>query len=79
MTCAICSGSRAVRLQYCGSKSQLRSTQRHRGMVLYIEEAKLRRRPREIATDRIGSGRRMGCNGIHRARITVAVLIYRIL
>jgi hypothetical protein len=38
---------------------QHRSTQRHGGKVVALEEAKLRRRLREIAADHIRWGRRM--------------------
>jgi hypothetical protein len=42
-----------------GVVGQHRSTQRHGGKVMDLEEAKLRRRLREIAADHIRWGRRM--------------------
>ena len=43
----------------CRVVGQHRSTQRHGGKVVDIEEAKLRRRLREIAAEHIRWGRRM--------------------
>jgi hypothetical protein len=50
---------RASERLVCRVVGQHRSTQRHNGKVVSIEEAKLRHRLREIAADHIRWGRRM--------------------
>ena len=50
----------------CRVVGQHRSTQRHGGRVVDIEEAKLRRRLREIAAEHIRWGRRMAYRLLRR-------------
>jgi transposase InsO family protein len=50
---------------------QHRSTQRHAGKVVDIEEAKLRHRLREIAAEHICWGRRMACRLLRQEGWTV--------
>ena len=50
----------------CRVVGQHRSTQRHAGKVVDIEEAKLRRRLREIAAEHIRWGRRMAYRVLRR-------------
>ena len=50
----------------CRVVGQHRSLQRHAGKVVDIEEAKLRRRPREIAAEHIRWGRRMAYRVLRR-------------
>ena len=50
----------------CRVVGQHRSTQRHATKVVDIEEAKLRRRLREIAAEHIRWGRRMACRLLRR-------------
>jgi hypothetical protein len=50
----------------CRVVGQHPSTQRHRGKVVAIEQAKLRHRLREIAADRIRWGRRMAYRFLKR-------------
>ena len=55
----------------CRVVGQHRSTQRHGGKVVDLEEAKLRRRLREIAADHIRWGRRMAYRLLRREGWTV--------
>ncbi len=50
---------------------QHRSTQRHNGKIVDMEEAKLRRRLREIAAEHISMGRRMAYRLLRREGWTV--------
>ena len=55
----------------CRVVGQHRSTQRHAGKVVDIEEIKLRHRLREIAAEHIRWGRRMACGLLRREGWTV--------
>jgi len=55
----------------CRVKGQHRSTQRHSGKVVHIEEATLRRRLREIAAEHNRWGRRMAYRLLRREGWTV--------
>ena len=57
---------RAPGLPRGGAAPQHSSTQRHPGKVVYIEEAKLRHRLREIAAEHIRLGRRMAYRVLRR-------------
>lgn len=62
---------RAFERFVCRVVGQHRSTQRHGGKVIDLEEAKLRRRLREIAADHIRWGRRMAYRLLRRESWTV--------
>ena len=62
---------RASERLVCRVVGQHRSTQRHPGKVVSIEEAKLRQRLREIAADHIRWGRRMAYRLLRRECWTV--------
>jgi hypothetical protein len=62
---------RASERQTCRVVGQHRSTQRHAGKVVDIEEAKLRHRLREIAAEHIRWGRRMAYRLLRREGWTV--------
>ena len=55
----------------CRVVGQHRSTQRHGGKVVFREEAKLRRRLREIAAEHIRWSRRMAYRLLRRESLTV--------
>jgi putative transposase len=62
---------RASECHVCRVVGQHRSTQRHGGKVVDIEETKLRHRLREIAAEHIRRGRRMAYRLLRREGWTV--------